>query len=440
MVTKMPVVAIVGRQNVGKSTLVNRLVKKPLAIVDNSPGTTRDRIMAIVSFRDSEFIVVDTGGIETNPESEISRVVNQQVRAALDDCDVIIFLLDAREGVLPDDIEIAEMLRKTGKPVVLVGNKVDNKAYERELVDFYQLGLGEPLGISAYHNLGIYDMLDKVTHLLPGDGRTDIIEDTDSLKVAIIGRPNVGKSTLLNAIVGSERAIVDNIPGTTRDSIDTMFDYNGTSMLLIDTGGIRRRGRIKTGVERYSVIRAMRAIDRADINLLILDATEMITAQDMHLAGYMQHACKGIVLLINKWDVVRQESTAEIEGYIKRCFKFITYAPVQYISAKTGWGVSQIMPLVQRIYAERLKRIPTASVNDVIQRAVNSHGLPRKGRQKLKVLYTTQAQVNPPTFVFFVNCPDLVHFSFQRYLENSIRKAFGFNGTAIKLIFRSRET
>ena len=439
MVNKRPVVAIVGRQNVGKSTLLNRLVMKPLAIVDDLPGTTRDRIMAIVSFHNKEFVVVDTGGIETKPESEIGRVVNQQVRAALDDCDVIIFLLDAKEGVLPDDIEIAEMLRKSGKPVVVVGNKVDNREYEKGLVDFYQLGLGEPMGISAYHNLGMYEMLDRITILLPPDGYPHK-EDTESLKVAIVGRPNVGKSTLLNALVGSERAIVDDIPGTTRDSLDTMFDYRGKTMLLIDTGGVRRRGRIKTGVERYSVIRAMRVVDRADINLLVLDATEMITAQDMHLAGYIQNACKGIVLLVNKWDAVREQSPDEIEDYIRGCFKFIAYAPLLYISAKTGWGTGRIMPMVQKIYAERFKRIPTPSVNDVIQRAITAHGLPRKGRQKLKVLYVTQAQVNPPTFVFFVNRPDLVHFSYQRYLENSIRQAFGFHGTSINLVFKPRES
>jgi GTP-binding protein len=435
VVTK-PIVAIVGRHNVGKSTLLNRLAGKPIAIVDDLAGTTRDRILATVSGHGREFTLVDTGGLELKPESSIARGINEQIAAAISEADVIIFLTDAGDGVTPADLEIADWLRQTGKPLVLAANKADSPKHEAGAVDFYQLGLGEPLAISAYHGRGTAGLMERVTALLPALPPTPV--EPEVMKVAIVGRPNVGKSTLLNAILGGERAIVDEKPGTTRDAIDTVVDFAGENVLLIDTAGIRRRGRIGSGVERYSVIRALRALDRADVALLVLDAVELVTAQDTHIAGYIQQVAKGVVLVVNKWDLVGAGSTAEYNRYLKEQFRFIAYAPVLYVSAKLGRGVDRLMPQVREVYQERMKRVPTAEVNSVVQQAVAAHGLPRKGSKQLKVRYATQTEVNPPTFAFFVNDARLVHFSYQRYLENKLRRAFGFTGTPIRFNFKSR--
>jgi GTP-binding protein len=323
------------------------------------------------------------------------------------------------------------------KPILLVANKADNPRYEAQAAEFYELGLGEPLPISAYHDLGTSELLDKIASLLPVYVPTEA--EPDIMKVAIIGRPGVGKSTLLNAILGEKRAIVGEKPGTTRDAIDTLVDLDGQNVLLIDTAGIRRRGKLGMGVERYSVIRALDAIERADVVVLVLDATELLTAQDMHIAGYIQQAAKGIILVVNKWDLAKGSNIAEFNRYMSNRFKFMTYAPLLYASAKSGQGVNKIMPQAHRIYEERLKRLPTAEVNRVIQDAIAVHNLPpRIGGKQLKVLYATQADVNPPTFVFSVNDTKLVHFSYQRYLENKLRQAFGFAGTPIRLVFRTR--
>ncbi len=431
-----PVVAIIGRQNVGKSTLLNRMTGKPTAIVEDLPGTTRDRVMANVSWQGAEFTVVDTGGLELKPESTIGQGVREQAEVAIAEADVIIFLVDVKDGVTPPDLEIADMLRRVNKPIVLAVNKADNERLETQAVEFYQLGLGEPLAISAYHGQGVAKLLDSVIPLLP---TPLVIEaETEVMKVAIVGRPNVGKSTLLNAILGEKRAIVDDSPGTTRDAIDTLVDFWGQSVLLIDTAGIKRRGRLGMGVGRYSIIRALRAIDRADVVLLVLDAAELVTAQDTHIAGYIQQAAKGIVLVVNKWDLAEVKRTTEYSRHIKGQFKFASYAPVLYISAKFGQGVDKVMPQVCQVYQERLKRLPTATVNSVVQQAVAAHSLPRRGNKQLKIRYATQAEVNPPTFVFFVNDASLVHFSYQRYLENKLRQAFGFAGTPIRLVFKAR--
>jgi GTP-binding protein len=432
-----PIVAIVGRQNVGKSTLLNRLAGKRIAIVDDVPGTTRDRIMADVSLAETEFTVVDTGGLEPSPGSVMAQVVNEQVEVATREADAIIFLTDVRDGVTPVDLEIADRLRKTSKPVVLVANKADNARFEAGVVEFYELGLGEPVAVSAYHGRGIAELVERVSALLPPS--PPVSAGLEAIKVAIVGRPNVGKSTLLNALLGGERAIVDSAPGTTRDAIDTLVDFEGESVLLIDTAGIKRRGRIGGGVGQYSVIRALKAIERADIALLVLDAEQLVTAQDMHIAGYIQQAAKGIIIIVNKWDLVEGGSTAECDRYVKGQFRFMAYAPVLCLSAKLGRGVDKIMPQVVRIFKERLRRLSTAVVNSVVQEAVAAHGLPRKGGRQLKVLYATQAEVNPPTFVFFVNYPQLVHFSYQRYLENRLRRAFGFSGTPVRFVFKARE-
>ena len=431
-----PIVAIIGRQNVGKSTLLNRVVGKPIAIVEDLPGTTRDRILASVSWQGVEFTIVDTGGLELKPQSTVAQGVKEQVEVAITEADVIIFLVDVRDGVVPADQEIADRLRQASKPIVLVANKADNARLETEAVEFYELGLGEPLAISAYHGRGTAELLDRVISLLPAS--LPIEAEPEVMKVAIVGRPNVGKSMLLNALLGQERAIVDDIPGTTRDAIDTFFDFDGQSVLLIDTAGIRRRGRLGVGVERYSVIRALRAIDRADIALLVLDATELLTAQDMHIAGYIQQAAKGIVLIVNKWDLAVAETITKCSKYIRSQLKFMPYAPVLYISAKFGQGVDKVMPQVCQVYQERLKRLSTAAVNNVVQQAVAAHNLPRIGSKQLKILYATQAEVNPPTFVFFVNDAKLIHFSYQRYLENKLRQSFGFAGTPVRLVFKTR--
>jgi len=431
-----PIVAIIGRQNVGKSTLLNRLAGRRIAIVEDLPGTTRDRILASVSWQGTELTLVDTGGLETKPSSTIAQGVKEQVEVAIAEADVIIFLVDVRDGVTPLDLEIADMLRKVGKPILLAANKADNAKLEATAVEFYELGLGEPLAISAHHGRGTAELLDKIITWLPVTPPAEA--EPEIMKVAIVGRPNVGKSMLLNALLGEERAIVDETPGTTRDAIDTPLDFQGQGVLLIDTAGIRRRGRLGVGVERYSVIRALRAIDRADIALLVIDATEPFTAQDTHIAGYISQMAKGIVLIVNKWDLVTDKNTGEWTKYIRSQLKFIPYAPVIYTSAKFGQGIDRIMPQVCQVYQERLKRLPTAAVNGVVQEAVAAHNIPQSGSKRLKILYATQAEVNPPTFVFFVNDTRLIHFSYQRYLENKLRQSFGFVGTPLRLIFKTR--
>jgi len=431
-----PIVAIVGRQNVGKSTLLNRMVGRRLAIVEDSPGTTRDRVIASVSWHDVEFTVVDTGGLEFDARSAVAHGVQEQIEAAITGADVIIFLADVRSGVIAADIEMAGRLRRVEKPVLLVVNKVDNEKLEAEVVEFYQLGLEEPVAVSAYHGRGTAELLDRIVALVPAPVLT--VAEPELMKIAIAGRTNVGKSMLLNTLVGEKRAIVDDAPGTTRDATDTVVDFDGQSVLLIDTAGIRKRGRIERGVEQYSVLRALRAIDRADVALLVLDAMEIVTAQDMHIAGFIQQAAKGVVVVINKWDLVDNKDLGEWGRYLRSQLKFMAYAPVVYTSAKYGDGVDCIIPEARQVYEQRGKRLATAEVNNVVQRAVAAHILPRKGHKRLKIFYATQAEVNPPTFVFFVNDAKLVHFSYHRYLESRLRQAFGFTGTPLRLIFRTR--
>jgi len=432
-----PIVAIIGRQNVGKSTLLNRVAGKRIAITADLPGTTRDRILTGVAWQGTEFTLVDTGGLEAKPQSTIAQGVKEQVEVAIAEADVIIFLVDVRDGVTPFDLEIADMLRQAGKSSLLVANKADNTRLENEALEFYELGLGEPLAISAIHGRGTVELLDRIIDALPA--LPAIEAEPEVLKVAIVGRPNVGKSMLLNALLGEERAIVDDAPGTTRDALDTWFDFQGQGVLLIDTAGVRRRGRWGTGVERYSVLRALRAIDRADVALFVVDAAEPFTAQDMHIAGYIRQAVKGIVLVVNKWDLIEDKNVAEWNRHIKNQLRFMPDTPVVYTSAKFRQGVNKIMPKVSQVYQERLKRMPTSVVNSVVQQAVAAHNPPRVGNKQLKILYATQADVNPPTFVFFVNDAKLMHFSYQRYLENRLRQSFGFFGTPLRLVFKNRE-
>ncbi len=432
-----PIVTIVGRPNAGKSSLLNRVVGKPLAITEDKPGTTRDRNMADVEWCGVEFTLVDTGGLELAPTTTVGRGMLEQIETAIKEADVIIDVVDVTEGVTPVDFEVADRLRRAGKPVILAVNKADNERREIEALEFYELGLGDPFAISAHHGRGVAELLDKVVALLP-KGTPAPAEEGETVKVAIVGRPNVGKSMLLNALVGDRRAIVDEAPGTTRDAVDTRFDFQGQNVLLIDTAGVRRRGRVQPGVERYSVMRTMRAIERADVVLLVLDATEAVTSQDTHIAGYIQHAFKGIIIVVNKWDLIEDKDIGAWNARIRGQLQFAPYAPILYTSAKTGQGTGDIMPLVIEVYRERLKRLPTAAVNDVIQEAVTAHTRPRERARQLRIFYATQAEVNPPTFVFFTNDAKLVHFSYRRYLENKLRQAFGFTGTPLRLIFKTR--
>ncbi|MBI2859982.1 MAG: ribosome biogenesis GTPase Der [Chloroflexi bacterium] len=431
-----PVVAIVGRQNVGKSTLLNRTAGKRVAIVEDLPGTTRDRVFADIAWGGASFTIVDTGGLELKPESAMSLEVAGQVRVAITEADVVIFLVDARSGLTPADQDIADMLRHSGRPVLLVVNKVETPALEAQAMEFYQLGLGEPAMVSAYHGQGVYDMLDRLVSLLPPAKEAEA--GPEAMKVAIVGRPNVGKSMLLNTLVGEKRSIVSETPGTTRDSVDALFDFDGQEVLLIDTAGIRRRGRVEAGIERYSVMRALRAIERSDVVLLVLDASEPLTAQDTHIIGHVRDAGKGVVLVVNKWDLVADQDMARWDTFIKSHLKFMTYVPVLYVSAKLSKGIERIIPTASLVYQERHKRLPTSEVNNVVQQAVSAHNPPRGAGRQLKVKYVTQAETDPPTFVFFVNDARLVHFSYQRYLENQLRQAFGFTGTPIRMVFKSR--
>ncbi len=431
-----PVVAIVGRSNTGKSTLLNRILGKHQAIVEDLPGTTRDRNMADVSWRGVEFTVVDTGGLELLPATTIGQGVKTQVETAISEADVILLLVDAKNGVTPSDLEIADQLRKVGTPLIVVANKADNTRLENEALEFYELGLGEPFAVSAHHGRGIADLLDRITGLLPPVPPAETMPET--IKIAIAGRPNVGKSMLLNTLIGEDRAIVDEIPGTTRDAVDTVFDFQGQNVLIIDTAGIRRRGRVRPGIERYSVARTLRAIDRADIVLLVLDATEIATAQDTHIAGYVQQAAKGIIIIVNKWDLIEDKDRPSWDKIVKNHFKFASFAPILYTSAKSGQGVNRIMPEVFRVYRERQKRLPTSAVNNVVQQAVASHIRPKNKGKELKVFYATQADVNPPTFVFFTNDASMIHFSYKRYLENRLRQTYEFAGTPLRLVFKTR--
>ncbi|MFI5268183.1 MAG: ribosome biogenesis GTPase Der [Chloroflexota bacterium] len=432
-----PVVAIVGRPNVGKSTLFNRLVGQRQAIVEDIPGTTRDRIYGDADWAGRVFTVVDTGGIAVNEADNFTAMIEEQARQAMEDADVIAFMVDVRAGISQADAGVADHLRRSQKPVILVANKADNRELDMEAVDLYQLGMGEPLPISASHGLGIGDLLDELARHFPAE--PDEV-DEQQFKVAIVGRPNVGKSSLLNAILGQERAIVSDIPGTTRDAIDTLLDYEGQQLVLIDTAGIRRRGRVEQGIEKYSVIRALRAIDRCDVACLVVDATEMLTGQDVHIAGYVNEAVKGMLLVVNKWDLVPKTETTikEYQAEIARQLNFMDWVQPVFVSAKTHQRVDRVLRSVQQIKEQREKRIGTGELNQLVARAMSRHQPPGdKGRQ-LRIYYATQAGVNPPTFIFFVNDPKLSHFSFKRYLENQIREKLAYEGTAIKLVLKAR--
>jgi len=428
-----PIVAIVGRTNVGKSTLLNRLAGRRIAVVADLPGTTRDRVFAVVSWQGRELTAVDTGGWQIKPQASLEQKVKQQVEAAIARADVIIFLVDAKDGASAADEEIADVLRATDKPVILAVNKVDSAKQANQVADFYRLGMGEPMAISAHHNLGIDDLMSAVLASLPPQP-VGIIERGEG-KLAIVGRPNVGKSTLLNALLREERAIVNESPGTTRDALDAMIRWGDKEMLLVDTAGIKRRGRVNAGVDYYSLLRALQAINRCDVALLLIDAGEFITAQDMHIAGYIIEVGRGMVLVVNKWDLVPREQRQEFKQSLERRFRFASYTPIIYVSAKLRQRVNGILPLAWEIWQEREKRLLQSEVDELVKQAIGSYPPPRTGSRRLRIARAYQDESQPATFILQVNDPGLVHFSYQRYLQNRLRRGFGFRGVPLKLIF-----
>lgn len=431
-------VAIVGRPNVGKSTFFNKIIGKRMSIVEDTPGVTRDRIYAEAEWLEHRFMLVDTGGIELSSDDVFFAQMRRQAEIAVETADVILFFTDARQGLVSDDLDIAEYLRRRHDRVLLVVNKVDSPKQEDAVFDFYSLGLGEPSVISAQQGLGIGDLLDRIVSQLPDgemqahDGRIDI---------AVVGKPNVGKSSLVNKMLGEERVIVSNIPGTTRDAIDTVFEHEGQSYKLIDTAGIRRKRSVEDDtVERYSVIRSLDAIRRCDVALIVIDATEGMTEQDTKIAGYVHEQGKASVVLVNKWDAV-EKNTKTADEFKKRLYAdlaFMDYVQIEFISALSGQRLHRILPAVNAAYEQAVKRIPTGVLNDALHDAIAVNQPPADRGRRLKIFYCTQTSVQPPTFVLFVNDPKLMHFSYQRYLENYFRRTFGFEGTPVRLILRSR--
>jgi GTP-binding protein len=435
----MPIVALVGRPNVGKSTLFNRLIGEHRAVVHDQPGTTRDRLYGTAEWRAREFTVIDTGGIGLDTgEGDLLDDVRMQADEAMREADVIVWVVDASTGLTAADQEVADELRMSRKPVILVANKADNQRRQLDAVaEFAPLGFGEPIQVSALHGEGTGDLLDAIVEWFPRTAEEP--ETSLAVSIAIVGRPNVGKSSLVNKLIGTPRSIVRDEPGTTRDAIDTAITREGQTILLIDTAGIRRRGRIQPGVEKFSVLRAVRGIERADVAVLLIDATEGLLAQDAHVAGYVDEAAKGLIVAVNKWDLVEKDPKTQQEYTLalRRELKFADWAPVVYISAKTGQRVERVLETALAIQEQRAMRVPTAQLNDVIRKAVDAHPQTERGRA-LKIYYSAQTGTAPPRFTLFCNTPKLVHFSYVRYLENTLRANFGFAGTPMRLEFRGR--
>ncbi len=435
-----PLVAIVGRPNVGKSTFFNKMSGKRIAIVEDTPGVTRDRVYADCEWLTHKFTLIDTGGIDPQSDDPLLQQMRRQAEIAIETCDVILFFVDGKQGMTADDETVADLLRRSGKPVILVVNKIDNIRMMDGIYDFYQLGIGDPIGISSVNLLNLGDLLDEVVKYFP-EGSEEETED-GSISVAVVGKPNVGKSSLVNRILGEERVMVSDIAGTTRDAIDTRFKKDDDEFIIIDTAGIRRKKAIEyQSLERFSVVRSLAAIDRCDVAVLVIDAKEGVSEQDSKIAGYIDEKGKAAMIVINKWDAVEKD-TGTLEKYTKEVrekLKFMSYAPVVFISALTGQRVDRILKMVKSVYEQASRRVTTGLLNDILSDAQNALQPPATSGRRLRIYYATQQSVMPPTFVFFVNDENLMHFSYERYLENHFRKAFGFEGTPLRFILRERQ-
>ncbi|QHW30202.1 ribosome biogenesis GTPase Der [Paenibacillus rhizovicinus] len=433
-----PIIAIVGRPNVGKSTIFNRVIGDRLAIVEDKPGVTRDRLYGTGEWNGRAFSIVDTGGIEIDGEDEIMKSVRMQAELAVEEADVIIFMVDAKVGLTHADDEVAQMLLRSRKPIVVAVNKVDNLNRRDDIYEFYNLGFGDPIAISGAHGIGIGDLLDAAVEKLP-EIEDEQYED-DVIRVALIGRPNVGKSSLVNALLGEERVIVSNVAGTTRDAIDTPFEKDGQKYVLIDTAGMRKRGKVYETTEKYSVMRALKAIERADVVLVLINGEEGIIEQDKHIAGYAHEAGKAAIFVVNKWDAVEKDDKTmqQFEKNIRDHFLFMTYAPVIFLSALTKSRLHKLLPVVVHVSEQHAMRIPTHLLNDVVSDAIAINPPPSDKGRRLRINYATQVAVKPPTIVLFANDPDMMHFSYERYLENKIRAAFQFEGTPVRIFTRKK--
>ena len=435
-----PIVAIVGRPNVGKSTLFNIFANSRISIVEDTPGVTRDRLYADTEWLDNEFMMVDTGGIEIMNTDKIADSIRQQAQIAIAEADVILFVCDARAGITHEDAEVAKMLRQSKKPIVLAINKADSPKQEMEIFEFYNLGIGEPIPVSAANHLGLGDLLDAVVEKFPETSAYGEDGNEDEIKVALIGRPNVGKSSIFNTLVGEERSIVSDVAGTTRDAIDTPVIREGQKFLFIDTAGMRRKARIDEPIEKYSIIRSLRAVDRSDVVLMVIGAIDGVTEQDKKIAGYAHEAGKGIVLVVNKWDLYDKDNTSTLRytENLRRELVFMQYAPVVFVSAMTKQRIHRLPEVIHYVAEQNAMRISTSVLNQVVEDAIAINPPPTEKGQRLKILYATQVKIKPPTFVIFVNEPEIMHFSYQRYLENKLREAFGFEGTPLQMIIRGK--
>lgn len=434
-----PLVAIVGRPNVGKSTLFNKITGQRISIVEDTPGVTRDRIYADATWLDKNFTLVDTGGIEPASKDEILQQMRRQAQLAIEMADVVILIVNVRDGVTANDQDVAAMLLKARKKIILAVNKVDNVGDPpMEFYEFYNLGLGDPIAISSTHGLGVGDLLDEVTHQFPDDSNT--AEDDDEIKVAVIGKPNAGKSSLINRILGEERVIVSDIAGTTRDAIDSRYEKDGDKFLFIDTAGMRKRGKIDENVERYSVVRSLAAVDRSDVCVIMIDASEGITEQDTKVAGYAHEQGRACIFAVNKWDIVKKDDKTmkEFTNRVREEFAFMSYAKIVFISAKTGQRISKLLEEIKLVNEQHKRRITTGMLNDVLNEAMHKQQPPSDKGRRLKIYYGTQVSTAPPAFVLFANSKDLFHYSYLRFMENQIRENFGFEGTPIKLIVREK--
>jgi len=432
------IIAIVGRPNVGKSTLFNRLARKPKAIIDDLPGVTRDRNYAEVEWDDSSFTLIDTGGFELEPHQALSRLVQEQARVAIEEADIILFLADGREGLTPVDKDLISLLRTIPKPVFHCINKIDGPRHEENLYDFFQMGIDQWFTIAAKHNRGVSELMDEVIKALPNKKLSS--EDESAIKIAVLGRPNVGKSSLVNRILGYNRVIVSELPGTTRDAIDTPFKFKGNRYIIIDTAGIRKKSRIGYQLEKYCVVEALRAIERCDVSLILIDAQEGITEQDVKIAGLIYEKGKGCVVVVNKWDLIQKDNST-IGQYVEKIkdkIKFLDFVPLIFVSALSGQRVSKILDKAYDCFTQCQKRIETAELNRFLSQVINDHPPSHHCGKQIKFKYLAQVDIKPPTFVFFTNFPKAIHFSYQRYLANQLREAYGFEGAPLRLFFRGR--